>query len=280
MIDELAGLLGIQEQVSAITEESMKGNIDFTESLKQRLALLKGLDLSNMSIVIEEDGREEYGIAHKEKSVTVVKGSFSMPAQSFISAEEEGKQENASGTVLRLRINPGVPELVAAAKRNGHHVAIISGGFGHFVKAVAVYLGISFSICNEAETEERDEDASSVGGIDARGNEANEAVESDKGIKIPFSCSGKEVRETGHSASAVNDRLILTGRLRNASINFNNKSNQHDYSFIVHGMQHHLPQIIERAGKAKVLLAVGWLCCSSLVNELVLAIESKLNILF
>ena len=189
--------------------------------------------------------------------MTVVKGSFSMPAQSFISAEEEGKQENASGTVLRLRINPGVPELVAAAKRNGHHVAIISGGFGHFVKAVAVYLGISFSICNEAETEERDEDASSVGGIDARGNEANEAVESDKGIKIPFSCSGKEVRETGHSASAVNDRLILTGRLRNASINFNNKSNQHDYSFIVHGMQHHLPQIIERAGKAKSLLLLA-----------------------
>ncbi|MCG8312258.1 MAG: phosphoserine phosphatase SerB [Pseudomonadales bacterium] len=46
VIDELAKRAGVGEQVAAITESAMRGEIDFTESFKRRVALLKGLDES------------------------------------------------------------------------------------------------------------------------------------------------------------------------------------------------------------------------------------------
>lgn len=50
VIDELADRAGVGEQVRAITESAMRGEIDFSESFKQRIGLLKGLDES----VLEE----------------------------------------------------------------------------------------------------------------------------------------------------------------------------------------------------------------------------------
>ena len=44
VIDELAKLAGVGEQVSVITERAMRGEIDFSESFRTRVALLKGLD--------------------------------------------------------------------------------------------------------------------------------------------------------------------------------------------------------------------------------------------
>jgi phosphoserine phosphatase len=43
VIDELAKLKGVGEQVKSITARAMNGEIDFTQSLKERVALLKGL---------------------------------------------------------------------------------------------------------------------------------------------------------------------------------------------------------------------------------------------
>ncbi|CAM3781897.1 phosphoserine phosphatase SerB [Parendozoicomonas haliclonae] len=51
VIDELAVEVGVGEQVAAITEEAMQGNIDFQESFRRRLALLKGLDESALERV-------------------------------------------------------------------------------------------------------------------------------------------------------------------------------------------------------------------------------------
>ncbi len=44
VIDELARMHGVVEQVSAITKRAMAGEIDFEGSLRKRVALLKGLD--------------------------------------------------------------------------------------------------------------------------------------------------------------------------------------------------------------------------------------------
>ena len=44
VIDELARAYGVGEQVSRITERAMHGEMDYDESLRQRVALLKGLD--------------------------------------------------------------------------------------------------------------------------------------------------------------------------------------------------------------------------------------------
>lgn len=44
VIDELAHRAGVGEQVAAITERAMRGELDFDESFRQRVGLLKGLD--------------------------------------------------------------------------------------------------------------------------------------------------------------------------------------------------------------------------------------------
>lgn len=49
VIDELAKAAGVGDQVAAITERAMNGELDFTESFKARVALLKGLDESVLS---------------------------------------------------------------------------------------------------------------------------------------------------------------------------------------------------------------------------------------
>ncbi len=48
VIDELAERAGVGSQVRAITERAMRGEIDFRESFTERVALLKGLDVSVM----------------------------------------------------------------------------------------------------------------------------------------------------------------------------------------------------------------------------------------
>ena len=44
VIDELAKEAGVGEEVSAITEQAMRGELDFNESLERRVAQLRGLD--------------------------------------------------------------------------------------------------------------------------------------------------------------------------------------------------------------------------------------------
>ena len=53
VIDELAMRAGVGDQVKAITEAAMRGEIDFCESFRQRCALLKGLDVSVMQEIAE-----------------------------------------------------------------------------------------------------------------------------------------------------------------------------------------------------------------------------------
>jgi len=53
-IDEIADLAGLKPQVAAITESAMRGEIDFAESLKKRVALLVGLEESALHRVVDE----------------------------------------------------------------------------------------------------------------------------------------------------------------------------------------------------------------------------------
>jgi phosphoserine phosphatase len=53
-IDEIADLRGIKPQVAAITASAMRGEIEYHESLRRRLALLEGLDETALERVYEE----------------------------------------------------------------------------------------------------------------------------------------------------------------------------------------------------------------------------------
>lgn len=69
VIDELAIKAGVGDQVKAITESAMRGEIDFKESFTQRVALLKGLDASVMREIAENLPMSE-GI---ERLMTILK---------------------------------------------------------------------------------------------------------------------------------------------------------------------------------------------------------------
>ncbi len=53
VIDELADRAGVGEEVRAITESAMRGEIDFQESFTQRVSLLKGLDATVLQDIAE-----------------------------------------------------------------------------------------------------------------------------------------------------------------------------------------------------------------------------------
>jgi phosphoserine phosphatase len=82
-IDEIADMVGIKTQVAAITERAMQGELDFAQSLRQRVALLKGLSETDLMRVLNErlklnPGAVEWIAACKKNNITtlLVSGGF------------------------------------------------------------------------------------------------------------------------------------------------------------------------------------------------------------
>ena len=75
-IDFLAKPLGIEDQVAAITERAMAGELDFFKSLVERVALLKGLDKAKVDAICANlpmmPGAVETVAGLKERGYTVV----------------------------------------------------------------------------------------------------------------------------------------------------------------------------------------------------------------
>lgn len=61
-IDEIADRLGIKARIAAITERAMQGQMDFADSLRARVALLKGLPESELAAVYHEKVRLSAGV--------------------------------------------------------------------------------------------------------------------------------------------------------------------------------------------------------------------------
>ena len=62
-IDELADYAGIKPSIAAITERAMRGELDFAEALKERVALLEGLDVAIIARCLDERIRPNAGAA-------------------------------------------------------------------------------------------------------------------------------------------------------------------------------------------------------------------------
>lgn len=75
-IDFLAKPLGLEEQVAAITERAMAGELDFFKSLVARVALLEGLEKAKVDAICADlpmmPGAAETVVGLKEKGYTVV----------------------------------------------------------------------------------------------------------------------------------------------------------------------------------------------------------------
>ncbi|PKR90079.1 phosphoserine phosphatase SerB [Pleomorphomonas diazotrophica] len=84
-IDELAAFVGLKEHVAAITERAMRGEIAFEPALRERVALLKGLDTSVVNDVLREritltpGGRELIATMRAHGAYTaLVSGGFTL----------------------------------------------------------------------------------------------------------------------------------------------------------------------------------------------------------
>lgn len=82
VIDELAKVAGVGEQVAAITESAMRGEIDFTESFRRRMALLEGMDESVLEDIAKNlpitEGAERLisHLRHFGYKVAILSGGF------------------------------------------------------------------------------------------------------------------------------------------------------------------------------------------------------------
>ena len=124
-IDEIADFAGVKEEVSAITEAAMRGELDFNDALKARVALLKGLPVKALQQTYDErvhlnpGARALVQTMNRAGALTaLISGGFSFFTERVAAAA--GFQVNQANTLLvangRLTGAPGVPILGRAAK--------------------------------------------------------------------------------------------------------------------------------------------------------------------
>ncbi len=104
-IDELAAEIGVKEQVSEITEAAMNGEIDFEGALKDRVALLAGLEESIVAEVLEnritinQGAKEALAVMRANGTHTdLVSGGFTVFAKEI--AEAVGFHEYHANELL------------------------------------------------------------------------------------------------------------------------------------------------------------------------------------
>ena len=88
-IDEIGKLVNIEDQIAAITEQAMQGDIDFETSIKKRVGLLKGVATDDIKTLANEmplmKGAEETVSTLKENGfeVAIISGSFDIIADTI-----------------------------------------------------------------------------------------------------------------------------------------------------------------------------------------------------
>jgi phosphoserine phosphatase len=89
VIDELARAAGVGPEVSRITERAMQGEMDYDESLRQRVGLLKGLDVAVLDRIAADlpltEGAETMVRVLKRLGykIAVISGGFSRAAEAL-----------------------------------------------------------------------------------------------------------------------------------------------------------------------------------------------------
>lgn len=82
IINKLAGFVGVDEQVKAITEMAMNGEMDFKESLRQRVRLMKGTSVNTLEEIARDlqltPGSEEliHHLKHVGYKIALISGGF------------------------------------------------------------------------------------------------------------------------------------------------------------------------------------------------------------
>lgn len=164
VIDEMADVMGVGEEVRAITEQAMNGELDFDESLKRRVSKLKGLKIEQMNQILHNlpftQGCEEFistvkGLGYK---VALISGGFSFFAEALkdklgldyafandlkiengmLTGEVDGTIINANQKALLLKV------IAQQEKINLEQVVAVGDGANDLPMLSTAGLGIAF----------------------------------------------------------------------------------------------------------------------------------------
>lgn len=142
VIELLAEAAGTREQVAEVTERAMRGELDFSASLAERVATLVGTDES------------------------VFEDAYS-----------------------RVRLSPGIRELIAAVHARGGKVGVVSGGFHEVLDPIAEELGLDFWRANRLEVENGKLTGRTVGPVIDAVAKAEALAEWAEASRIPLSAT-------------------------------------------------------------------------------------------
>jgi len=107
-IDEMGDLAGKKAEIAAVTAQAMRGEIEYRESLRRRVAALAGLPEASLKTIYDE----------------------------------------------RLRLTPGADALIAACRKHGVKLLLVTGGFTYFTERLQARLGLDYAISNVLEVKD------------------------------------------------------------------------------------------------------------------------------
>jgi phosphoserine phosphatase len=185
VIDELARAAGVGPEVSRITERAMQGEMDYDESLRQRVALLKGLDVAVLDRIAADlpltDGAETMVRVLKRLGykIAVISGGFSRAADALkrrlgVDYAYSNNLEVQGGKLTGRVVGPIVNAqkkaelLETIAQAEGvllDQVIAVGDGANDALMLERAGLGIAFHA--KAKLRERADTSISSGGLDA-----------------------------------------------------------------------------------------------------------------
>jgi phosphoserine phosphatase len=164
-IDELADFVGLKEQVSFITERAMRGELSFEPALRERVALLKGLDVSVIATILAKritytpGGRELVGTMRANGAYTaLVSGGFTLftgPVSQAIGFHEHRSNELIleGGKMAGLVAEPilgkeaklaSLNELARINQLQPHETMAVGDGANDLAMLQGAGLGVAF----------------------------------------------------------------------------------------------------------------------------------------
>lgn len=166
VIDELARAIGKYEEVAKLTEEAMRGNIPFSESLKTRCKLLTGLSIYQAHNIVDvlslTPGAQEFTSAVRNQGIktAIVSGGFDFVLRHFqkicsidhvyANQLEQDEDDNLTGDVLPPIVDAEYKKKLVANMKNQYSFSdleTITVGDGANDLPMMTEAGVQVSFC-------------------------------------------------------------------------------------------------------------------------------------
>lgn len=164
VIDEMAEVAGVGKEVREITERAMNGEIDFNQSIIQRVAMLKGLRRKDLTAILERlpltEGVEDFIRTVKKLGykVAIISGGFSFFADALkkklaidyafaneLEFSDDKLTGQLRGTIVNAEQKAILVQLISQQENIGpEQVVAIGDGANDLPMLSAAGLGIAF----------------------------------------------------------------------------------------------------------------------------------------